>query len=104
LWHVRRRNGASGDEAWRENLILERFFVPVLDLPTYASPNGNRWPAEQRVNMAAQVDTRAAAFVSTAEAYPIVTWPPTIYWPVVVMIALCLLAGSFALSRRSSQA
>ncbi len=57
LWHVRRRNGAEVDEAWRENLILERFFVPVLDLPTYASPNGNRWPPEQRADFA----NRAAA-------------------------------------------
>jgi hypothetical protein len=103
LWHVRRRNGASGDEAWRENLILERFFAPVLDLPTYASPNGNRWPAEQHANMAAQVGDGAAAFVSMAESYPIVTWPATIYWLVVVMIAVGVLAGSFALSRRSAR-
>ena len=60
LWHVRRRNSAEVDEAWHENLILERFFVPVLDLPTYASPNGNRWPPEQRANIAKQVVTRRA--------------------------------------------
>jgi hypothetical protein len=100
LWHVRRRNGASGDEAWRENLILERFFVPVLDMPTYASPDGNRWPAEQRINMAAQAGDGQATFVSTAESYPIVTWPATIYWPVVAAIALVLLGAPFAWSRR----
>ena len=39
-------------EAWRENLILERYFAPVLDTPTYASPHGNRWPPEQRADLA----------------------------------------------------
>ncbi len=79
LAHVRRRNGAEVDEAWRENLILERFFVPVLDLPTYASPNGNRWPPEQRADFA----NRAAAgnaFLSAAEPYPILTWSHATFW------------------------
>ena len=70
FWHVRRRNNAEVDEAWHENLILERFFVPVLDLPTYVSPNGSRWPPEQRDNIAKQV-VKGAPFISTAEAYPI---------------------------------
>jgi hypothetical protein len=91
LWHVRRRNAAEDvTEAWRENLILERFFVPVLDLPTYASPNGNRWPAEQRADFGARADANAA-FVSTAEAYPIAAWPATAYWISVAMIGLLLL-------------
>ena len=38
-------------EAWRENLILERYFAPVLDTPTYASPQANRWPPEQRADL-----------------------------------------------------
>jgi hypothetical protein len=52
LWHVQRRNEAwmNGDiaDAWRENLILEKFFAPVLDAQTYASAGPHRWPAEQR--------------------------------------------------------
>jgi hypothetical protein len=39
LWHVQERNRAwgAGDPftAWRENLILERFYAPVLDTPTF---------------------------------------------------------------------
>jgi hypothetical protein len=92
LWHVRRRNMADLDEAWRENLILERFFAPVLDIPTYASPNGNRWPAEQRadvVNRAAPI----AAFMSTAEPYPIVPWPKWLFWTSAIGIALVLLVA-----------
>jgi len=41
LWHIQERNRAWGADdpftAWRENLLLERFFSPVLDAPTYAS-------------------------------------------------------------------
>jgi hypothetical protein len=58
LWHVQRRNEAwnKGDVAlaWRENLILERFFAPVLDVPTYASASPHRWPAEQRSEAASR--------------------------------------------------
>ena len=100
LWHVRRRNGAEVDEAWRENLILERYFVPVLDLPTYASPEGNRWPAEQRADFGARA-SNSASFVSAAEAYPIVVWPETAYWIVVVLVALLLILVPRALSKRS---
>ena len=97
--HVRRRNGAEVDEAWRENLILERFFVPVLDLPTYASPNGNRWPPEQRADFA----NRAAAgnaFLSAAEPYPILTWPQTAFWPAPWRSPLCCWRCRWRWSRR----
>jgi hypothetical protein len=99
LAHVRRRNGAEIDEAWRENLILERFFVPILDLPTYASPNGNRWPPEQRADFA----NRAAAtdsFLSEAEPYPILAWSHTAFWFGVSAIAVVLLVVPLAMSRR----
>lgn len=92
LWHVRRRNLAEIGDAWRENLILERYFAPVLDTPTYASPHGNRWPAEQRADIATRAGAPASAFTSTAEPYPIVTWPKTTFWLVVVAIA-AILAG-----------
>ena len=39
LWHVRERNRLWDEQqftaAWHENLILERFFTPVLDRQTY---------------------------------------------------------------------
>jgi hypothetical protein len=98
LWHVRRRNSAEAGEAWHENLILERFFVPVLDLPTYASPNGNRWPPEQRDNIAKQV-VNGAAFMSTAEVYPIVVWPRPAYWSIVALVALVSAGGPMIFGR-----
>ena len=96
---MRKRNTAETDEAWRENPILERFFVPVLDMPTYASPNGNRWPPEQR----ADISQRAGAidsYLSTAESYPIVVWSGRAFWSVVVLVALVLAIAPFGLARR----
>jgi hypothetical protein len=99
LWHVRRRNTAEADEAWHENLILERFFVPVLDLPTYASPNGNRWSSEQRDNTARQV-VQGSAFISAAESYPIVVWPRPAFWSIVALVALVCAIGPMWFGRR----
>ena len=67
LWHVQRRNEAWKNEdlavAWRENLILEKFFAPVLDAQTYASATPQRWPPEQRAEAASRpgVDRRPLA-------------------------------------------
>ena len=88
LWHVRRRNVTEPAESWRENLILESYFAPVLDAPTYASPNGNRWPAAQRADIESRVSATPMSFISTAEPYPIVVWPKPIYWAVVAGVAL----------------
>lgn len=102
LWHVRARNTAEGQGAWRENLILERFFAPVLDTATYASPTGNRWPPEQRTNIVKVVDPNAPVYVSAAEPYPIVTWSHTVYWSVVAAVALaCLATSMFAKRQRN---
>jgi hypothetical protein len=58
LWHVQQRNSAweAGDlgRAWRENLILETYFAPVLDVGTYASLDSQRWPPEQRSDAASR--------------------------------------------------
>jgi len=99
LWHVRRRNTAEPRDAWYENLILERFFAPVLDRPTYAAPEGARWPAEQRVNVQAAVPASTEPFVSTAEAYPILDWPKAIYWPVAIAVAVLLMVLPRAFAR-----
>ena len=99
LWHVRRRNLAELSEAWRENLILERFFAPVLDTATYASPNGNRWPSEQRADAHSRV-VSIPSFVSAAEPYPILDWPATRFWAGVWAIATALFGLPFLLSRR----
>lgn len=99
IWHARRRNQTDGEEAWRENLILERLFAPVLDIPTYASPNGNRWAAEQRANLEARLEANAAPWVSRANPYPIILWPKRYFWPVAITMALLLAALPFAIRR-----
>jgi hypothetical protein len=101
LWHVRRRNLASDGEQWRENLILERYFVPVLDLPTYASPQGNRWATEQRADLEKRVAHVPMPFLSEAEPYPIVSWSKTTYGTTVLLVAAVLMSGVFFSSKGS---
>src|SRR5947207_4578831 len=78
LWHVQERNRAwgAGDQftAWRENLILERFFAPVLDTPTFASRTPPRWPPAQRDDTAARLGSDPGIYISRAAPYPIYTW------------------------------
>jgi hypothetical protein len=75
LWHVQRRNEAwtNGDiaAAWRENLILEKFFVPVLDAQTYAGATGQRWPAEQRAEAAFRPGVDRRPLSSTDYRWPL---------------------------------
>lgn len=77
LWHVARRNGAwaAGDvvTAWRENRILEKFYVPVLDTPSYAG-RGQRWPSEQRADAGERVGSKAIPYASHDYAYPLYVW------------------------------
>ena len=79
LWHVQRRNQAwtAGDvaDAWRENRILEKFYAPILEAPTYADPSGHRWSAEQRADAAQRPGVDRAPIVSDAYPYPLYVWP-----------------------------
>ena len=62
VWHVQRRNEVEdAQRVWHENLILEKYFAPVLDFPTYSTGAGAKWPAEQRANAEAQAGTEARA-------------------------------------------
>ena len=74
LSHVRQRNAAwnAGDiaTAWRENRILEQFYEPVLNTPTYASKLGNRWPGEQRADAASRA-TGADVIIRNARIYTV---------------------------------
>lgn len=98
LWHVQRRNRAwsAGDAATavEENRILERFFAPVLDAPSYVSRTGHRWPPEHRVDAEAraQQSTSPGApgrpYESDAHTYPIFTWPPAALWGVTALLVL----------------
>jgi hypothetical protein len=99
LWHVRERNRRWSredyDAAWRENLILERYFEPVLDTKTYAAPDLHRWPPEQRANAEQHADPRRA-YVSIAEPFPIVTWSRPLFWTAVGLLVVLLLAWGVA--------
>jgi hypothetical protein len=84
-WHVQRRNEvADPQRVWHENLILEKYFAPVLDFPTYSTGAGAKWPAEQRANAEAQAGTEVRAYRSTANPYPIYTWSPVVFWISVI--------------------
>jgi VanZ family protein len=90
LWHVQERNRAwgAGDPftAWRENLILERFFAPVLDTPTYASRVPPRWAQQQRDDTAARVGSDPGIYISRAAPYPIYAWSPVVFWSAVAVV------------------
>ena len=70
--HVRARNTAwdAGDvrTAWHENLILERYYAPVLDTPSHISTTGHRWHPDHRADAERRLAdvTAAAPFVSAA--------------------------------------
>ena len=87
VWHVQRRNEVEdAQRVWHENLILEKYFAPVLDFPTYSTGAGAKWPPEQRANSEAQAGTEARAYRSTANPYPIYTWSPLLFWTSVIAL------------------
>ena len=111
LWHVQGRNKAwsAGDipTAWYENRILEQYFAPVLDTPSYVSKAGHRWSPEQRADAARHVNLplgSASTFVSHAQdPFPIFVWSRTIYWIIVAAISLVLLGAYVALGRSQQE-
>lgn len=78
LWHVKRRNVAWGDgdywASWEENRILETYYAPVLDTPSYVSLTGHRWPDDQRRDAEARAAGDHGPYVSHAEPYAILAW------------------------------
>jgi hypothetical protein len=104
LWHVQRRNQVSGQgdalAAWRENLILETFFTPVLDTPSYATPSGTRWPPEQRADMFMRAAADARGYVSDAVPYPMYTWSRALFWAVIAVTIVVTTWCCRALGRR----
>lgn len=97
LWHVQERNRAwgAGDPftAWRENLILERFFAPVLDTSTFASRVPPRWPAPQRDDTAARVAADPGIYVSRSAPYPIYAWSPLAFWSGVALVIAAVISA-----------
>lgn len=78
LWHVQRRNQADTPGGmwaqWKENQILEKYFSPILEYPTYNTPRGARWPDAQREQVRAAAERDARPFVSDAHPIPIYDW------------------------------
>lgn len=109
LAHVRWRNKQwdAGDAraAWNENRILEKYFAPVLDTPTYEGRSGHRWPAEQRADALSRVsgDRAASVYVSGAYPYQLLMWSKPIFWGVVgSLIAVLLLLSALPRWRRQA--
>jgi len=97
LAHVRWRNKQwdAGDAraAWKENRILEEYFEPVLDTPTYEGRSGHRWPPEQRADAASRIsgDRAAGSYVSGAYPYQLLMWRKPVFWMVVGSLTTILL-------------
>lgn len=106
--HVQARNeafAADVHKSWLENRILETYFEPVLDFPSYVIPAGARWPTAQR----ADAETRA---LQTSEFRPfesavwrdyVLVWPSGRLWLVTgVTAAVLFVTGLVPFTRRSS--
>ena len=94
--HAGARNDAweAGDlaAAWRENLILERWYTPFLDLPSFATGEVHRWPPEQRRHAAEAAGARGGLVPPGRIGSPvyedrIVTPPRTLFWGLVVLVS-----------------
>ena len=99
IWHVQQRNRAwaAGDAttAFQENAILERFFGPVLDTPSFISRTGHRWAPAHRADAEARARQAGSingdGYASAANQYPIFTWSRRLFWLVIVaLVALTL--------------
>jgi len=105
--HVQRRNEmlAANDVkgAWMENLILEKYYAPVLDTPSYVSRTGHRWSAEQRASVSSRAAGSDPSYVSTANPYPIVAWSRGLFWFASIATAAAVWVAA-ALVERSMRA
>lgn len=100
--HIRARNAAWETDvatAWAENLILEKYFGPVLDTASWATPL-SRWPLEQRADAEARAPATQPAYVSDAEPRHILRWPPWALW----IATAGLIAGLWAAVAAGRQA
>jgi VanZ family protein len=100
LWHIRRRNESwqANDfaAAWGENRILEKFFAPVLDTPSYAAQGVSRWPPAQREDAEKRRPAENTEYVSHAEPYPLFPWPRGAFWLAAIACVLApVAAGRF---------
>ena len=85
--------------AWHENRILETFFAPVLEVPSYLGHAGFRWPAAQRLDAESRSGRNHSLYVSDAEPYALYTWPKSIFW----MMCFAVVAGLILLAREGHE-
>jgi hypothetical protein len=92
LVQARNRCWDAGDVAcaWRNNFVAERYYAPVLDTPSYVSASGLRWPLEQRGE--AERRAQSAAPSGEVDASVIYPWDKAVFWTVVGIAVLGLLA------------
>jgi len=106
LLHVQERNRRweAGDvrAAWSENLILEKYFAPVLDTPSYISRTGHRWPPGHRADAGqrlAALPPAQGSYESRADAaegrHFIRTWSRVVFWIVVALVVVGVLTACF---------
>jgi hypothetical protein len=103
----RQWNAGHVAQSWSENLILEKYYAPVLDTPSYESKTGHRWPDAQRADGQRRFQAMQpppAPYVSLADVaegkHFIRLWPPTAFWTLVAVAITALLAVSVAADRR----
>lgn len=95
--HVRKRNERWSEgnllAARHENLILERYYAPVLDTPSYLAAAPHRWPPEQRARAEAQTSASPGFMIYDSDAlpYPVYTWSRWAFWLVVAALSGVLL-------------
>lgn len=96
--HVQRRNEtwAAGNVmgSRHENLILEKYYAPVLDTPSYVSAAGHRWPPEQRADAESRIGPGFMIYVSDALPSPIFIWPKWLFWSIVGLVVLVLMRAA----------
>jgi hypothetical protein len=96
--HIQQRNRqwAAGNvlAARHENLILEKYYWPVLDTPSYLSAMGHRWPEQQRAHAESRPGPGFMIYDSDALPYPVLTWPRWVFWSALVsVVAVVIYAG-----------
>jgi VanZ family protein len=91
-WHVQRRTlsitARDWWSAWNENVILERFYAPVLG-------RGIRWADGQRdqIDRSAH-ETPHGAYRSAAAPYPIYLIRRSIFWPATLLLVAAIVGAA----------
>ncbi len=78
-WRNRMWTEGNVIAAWQENRILEIYYAPVLDTPSYISASGHRWPAEQRADAEARAAEAAGSRLASEQPYVSGAYPLPMY-------------------------